>query len=232
MIDDDPGGGLEIAEPATGLLIEPDGGGAHSLLAALSRVRNELDRERAAAPALADELLALPAEIREERLGRDLRFQTWGLCELLLTRSLAAEAEPALAESLALLALAGAGRLDPAHHPAAVVGDLKARSWAAAGEGRRRQGDLAGAEAALRSAALCLAEGTGDLLVEARLLEFEAAVRREQARSGEAAALLKHAAARYRQVGETQQLERVLAEREGVLRERSAAVASRPLPLS
>ena len=97
-----------------------------------------------------------------------------------------------------------------------MVGDLKARAWAAAGEARRLQGDLAGAEEALRAAAACLAHGTGDLLVEARLLEFEAAVRRAQGRGGEAAALLKQAAARYRQVGETQLLERVLAEREAV----------------
>ena len=80
-----------------------------------------------------------------------------------------------------------------------MVEDLKARAWAAAGEARRRQGDLAGAEAAVRAAASRLAHGTGDLLVEARLLEFEAAVRRDQRRGGEAAALLKLAAARYRE---------------------------------
>jgi hypothetical protein len=100
-----------------------------------------------------------------------------------------------------------------------VVGDLRARAWAAAGDARRRQGDLAGAEEALRAGAACLANGTGDLLVEARLLEFEAAVRRSQGRAGEAAALLKQAAARYRQAGDTPLLERALAEREAVLRE-------------
>jgi tetratricopeptide (TPR) repeat protein len=211
MTDDDRGGTLEM-------VLQEDGDGPDSLLAALSRARSELDRERAAAPSLVAELLAIPPAAREEELCRDPRFHTWGLCELLLRRSLEAP-EPAAADELALLALAGTERLDPVRHPAPVVGDLKARIWAAAGEARRRQGDLAGAEEALRAAATSLAQGTGDLLVEARLLEFEAAVRRTQGRTREAAALLKQAAARYRQIGETQHLERVLADRETVLRE-------------
>jgi hypothetical protein len=226
MTDDDRGGALEIAEPATAFPLQEDGG--DSLLAALSRLRSALDRERAEAPALAAELLALAPGPREERLRRDLRFHTWGLCELLLTRSLeAVEEDPAAAGDLAALALAGAGRLDPERHAAPVVEDLKARAWAAAGEARRRQGDLAGAEEALRAAAGCLAHGTGDLLVEARLLEFEATVRRGQGRGGEAAALLKLAASRYRESGEAQRLERVLAAREEVLREGGAILAPR-----
>jgi hypothetical protein len=223
MTDDDRGGGLGIAEPESSLLIGEDDG-TRSLLAALDRVRSELDRERAAAPPLVDELLALPPEIREERLRRDLRFHTWGVCELLLARSLeavrgdgATATAATTAEWLARLALAGTERLDPALHPPPVVGDLRARTWAAAGEARRRQGDLAGAEAALREAAAALVEGTGDLLVEAHLLEFEAAVRRAEARNRDAAALLKQAAARYRQAGETGLLERVLAERAALL---------------
>jgi hypothetical protein len=220
MTDDDRGGALEIAEPSPALLLQEDGGGAESLLASLSRLRSALDRERAEAPALAAELLALPPAERGERLRRDGRFHTWGLCELLLARSLAADTGPAEAGALATLVLAGAERLDRERHTAPVVEDLRARAWAAAGEGRRRQGDLAGAEEALRAAAGCLAHGTGDLLVEARLLEFEAALRREQGRRGEAAALLKLAAARYRESGETQLLERALAARDELLRGR------------
>jgi hypothetical protein len=53
--------------------------------------------------------------------------------------------------------------------------------------------------------------------VEARLLEFEALVRRQQGRSGEAAALLKMAAARYREIGESELLARVLAARNEIL---------------
>jgi hypothetical protein len=220
MTEDDRGGALEIAEPATALLLGEDGGATASLLASLSRLRSALDRERAEAPALAAELLALPAAARGERLRREGRFHTWGLCELLLARSLEAGEDPAAAGSLATLALAGADRLDPERHAAPVVADLKARAWAAAGEARRRQGDLAGAEEALRAAAGCLAHGTGDLLVEARLLELEAVLRRAQGRAGEAAALLKLAAARYRESGEVKLLERALAVRDEILRDR------------
>ncbi len=218
MTDEDRGGALQIAEPSPALLLQEDGDGAEALLASLSRLRSALDRERAEAPALAAELLALAPAERGERLRREGRFHTWGLCELLLARSL--EAGPAEAGALATLALATADRLDGERHAAPVVEDLKARAWAAAGEARRRQGDLAGAEEALRAAAGCLAHGTGDLLVEARLLEFEAALRRQQGRGGEAAALLKLAAARYRESGEVELLKRALAARDELLRDR------------
>lgn len=218
--------GVELTEPDPALPGE-EGEDAESLLATLRRLSAVLDRERGEAPVLCAELLALPQERREERLAADPRFHTWGVCEILLTRS--AESDAAEGARLALLALSGADLLDPVQHAAPVVADLKARAWAATGEALRRQRKLAGAEEALRAAASCLAQGTGDLLVEARLLEFEAAVRREQGRSGEAAALLKLAAARYRETGETQRLERVLAERGDLLRQGAAAPASRPL---
>jgi hypothetical protein len=220
MTDDDRGGALDIAEPATALLLREDGETTESLLASLNRLRSALDLERTEAPALASELLALPVEERVERLRGDRRFQTWGLCELLLAKSAEAGEDLAAAEAFATLAVAGAERLDPERHAAPVVEDLKARAWAAAGEARRRRRDLAGAEEALRAAAGCLAHGTGDLLVEARLLELEAALRREQKRGGEAAALLKLAAARYRESGEGKLLERALAARAEVLRDR------------
>jgi hypothetical protein len=208
----------QAAEPTPSLLLEEDGEGAVSLLESLNRLRSVLDREHDEAPALVSELLALPREAREERLRRDLRFHTWGLAELLLAHGSEAGTDPAEAGHLAALALTAAGLLDRSRHAPPVVEDLKARIWAAAGEARLRQGDLPGAEEALRSAAACLAQGTGDLLVEARLLEFEALARRGQGRNGEAAALLKMAAARYRESGERELLERVLAERDAIRR--------------
>ncbi|HEX4960117.1 MAG TPA: hypothetical protein VF173_04715 [Thermoanaerobaculia bacterium] len=226
MAEDDRGGrGLEIAEPESALQRAGPGGGdglPHPLLAVLERLRSALDQERAEAPALCAELMALPAEAALEQIRRQARFQTWGLCELLLAKS----AEPPDPEGtgragrLAALALAGAERLDLTRHAPAVVEDLKARAWATLGEARRAAADLPGAEEALRAAAACLSHGTGDLLVEARLLEFEAGVRRGQGRQGEAAALLKLAAARYRQTGELERMKRVLAEREDILLDR------------
>src|SRR5215203_2929511 len=193
---------LQILEPDSDPLPEQDGGSAAALLDYLGRARSTLDHERAEAPALAAELLALPQDIREERLRRDPRFHTWGLAELLLGRSAEAREDPAEAGRLAALALAGADALDRTRHAAPVVEDLKARAWAS-----------------------CLSRGTGDLLVEARLLEFEAYVRRGQARPGEAAALLKMAAARYREIGDVPLLERTLAERDALLWQQPARPA-------
>lgn len=216
MAEDDPvGRALDVAEPDPDL--PPTGENADPLLDHLSRVQSNLDRERAEAPALVAELLSLSFEHCAEQMRRDARYRTWGVCELLLVRGTEA-ADPAASGRLAALTLAGAGRLDPAQHASPVVEDLKARAWAVAGDADRRLGKLAEAEQALRAAAACLAQGTGDLLVEARLLEFEATLRCEQGRIGEAAALLKMAAARYRETGETQLCERTLAEREAILR--------------
>jgi hypothetical protein len=225
--DDRSGRGLGIAEPETARPPGKDSEPTSPLLSVLERVRSTLDRERAAAPVFCAELLALPPEAALERIRREARFQTWGLCELLLAKSAELAVAPdatdpgalnfAQAAHFAALALAGAERLAPSRHAVAVVEDLKARAWAAIGEARRRAADLAGAEEALRAAANCLSHGTGDLLVEARLLEFEAAVRRGQKRYKEAAAVLKLAAARYRETGEAERLGRALAEREDIL---------------
>jgi hypothetical protein len=218
MAEDDPRG-LQVA--AVAVLLEESGG---AFLAHLAQLRSDLELERAKAPALLAELLALPAEAREERLGQDIRLQTWGLCELLIARSgEALPGDPDKACHLAALALAGSERLDPQKHAPTLAADLAARAWAAAGEALLRRQDLAAAEEALQAAAACLAQGTGDLLVEARLLEFEAAVRRDQRRGSEAAALLKMAAARYREVGDGRLQERALAERDLILGRRGPA---------
>jgi hypothetical protein len=177
-------------------------GEARSLLERLARTQAALDRERAEAPALCSRLLALPPEQQDERLRQDSRLHTWGVCEVLLERSLAVEGDTAESVRLAALALTASAHLDEALHCAPVVQDLEARAWALVGESKLRAGDLPGAEEALHEAAQRLGHGTGDLLVEARLLEFEAAVRRHQGRTSEAAALLKQAESRYREANE------------------------------
>lgn len=192
---------------------------AGPLLERLARARNRLGRERQEAPLLVAELLAQLPGWQEELIRRDPRLQTWGVGELLLRRAdeLAAH-DPAEAARLAGLALATADQLAGCH-PEPVLQDLRARAWAALGEARRQAGQLRAAEEALRASAGCLAHGTGDLLVEARLLEFEAAVRLAQERRGEAAALLLQAASRYRSVNEPELLDRALVRRNEIRRE-------------
>jgi tetratricopeptide (TPR) repeat protein len=221
------GCGLQVAEPCPEKVQDEDEG-TGSLVASLARLHAALARERAEAPALAAELLSSPQSVQEERLLTESRFQTWGICELLLAGA-ESEEDPAEAGHLARLTLAGADLLDLTQHAAPVVADLKARTWAARGEARRCRQDLSGAEEALREAASWLAQGTGDLLVEARLLEFEAALRRDQGRTGEAAGLFKQAAARYRQIGDAPRHDRALTQREATLRKEGPGHSSRSL---
>lgn len=195
-------------------------GEARSLLERLARTQATLDRERAEAPALCSRLLTLPAEQQEETLRMDTRFHTWGVCEVLLERSLAAaEGDAAESGRLASLVLTAADLLDEALHVAPVVQDLEARAWALLGEAKLRAGDVPGAEEALHEAAGRLGHGTGDLLVEARLLEFEAAVRRQEGRTSEAAALLKQAESRYREANEHHLAARTHHKRDQVLQQ-------------
>jgi hypothetical protein len=228
--DDRYGRAFALADPDVRDALEEEGDGTEALLARLARAQSALVRERSDAPALVAELLEEPSpERRLDRVASDPRFQTWGVCELLLDQgSSTQEAEPAESAHLAELALAAADRLDPVWHAGPVVEDFRARAWACLGGARLRTGDLAGAEGALRHAAACLALGTGDLLVEACLLEFEAAVRERQGRLGEAAALLKQAAVRYREIGDAQHLARAQRSRDEILERVSGGRGSSP----
>lgn len=190
---------------------EPELGG--SLIGELSRMAAALERERAEAPGRIDELLAAPAPQRLERAGEPA-FRSWGTAEL-LARMAAEQADPAQAEELAALALAIAAQLTD--HPQAVVADLTARLWAARGRARLSLNDLTGGQAALTSAAECLARGTGDLLTEATLLELEAEVRETQGRLREAASLLRQAASRYSEIGDRTRQARARAWRDRLL---------------
>lgn len=188
-----------------------------SLLELLARAQQRLDHERAGAPALCTELLEVPAGQREERATADPRFHSWGVCEELLRRcAMLQESDPATAAHLAALVLSLTPRLSGSHD-APVVQDLEARAWACAGTARLRQGNVHGAEQALREGALRLARGTGDLLVDARLLEFEAAVRENQGALRAAIGLLRQAESRYREIGESGLAARARATRERLL---------------
>jgi hypothetical protein len=217
MSENDLTAGRSGDAPGPVLLDETDAG---ALLARLVRARVSMDADRSTAPQRMVALLAAPPAAQREMVIADARLQTWGACELLVQLSgEAAERDLAEAERLGDLALLVAERLDRAPHLAPLAEDLAARAWAAIGDARRRRGRLLEAEFALRGAASALAHGSGDLVVEATLLEFEAVLRRDQGRGGEAAALLKQAASRYVELHEFHQLARVLNQREQVLAE-------------
>jgi len=188
--------------------------GGEALFERLARARSILERERREAPGLAAELLALPVSLQLDHVNRDPRLATWGLCELLLARSQELTgADPAESGRIAGLALAASQGLDLELHAAPLVYDFKARTWATAGEAWLQAGELRRAEEALGAAAACLAHGTGDMLLDAQLLEFEGEVRRDQGRRGEADGLFKQAAVRYAALREHTLEARALARR-------------------
>lgn len=183
----------------------------------LSAAELQLERDRREAPSLVVQLLAANPLDRLALLA-DPQFQTWGVGELLVAASEeACEIDLPEAERLAHLALASIATLRSPTHPESLVEDLRARGWAALGEVRRRQHSLEAAEEALQTAARALVRGTGDLLVEARLLEFEARLRLDGDRPLEAESLLRQASSRLRQAGEIGQWQRITALRAAIV---------------
>ncbi len=120
----------------------------------------------------------------------DETFQTWGLCQLLLQRSL----EPAAGDGGRAIAFAELGvrvsqTLGEAYDPSWVL-DLQARAHACLGNARRALGELRSAETAFRDAEALLARSTtGNGLAAAEVLRLKASLRRAQGRPEDARAL-------------------------------------------
>jgi tetratricopeptide (TPR) repeat protein len=161
---------------------------------ALSEWEAALQKERDDAPGFFVELLEQPSEARDLLLRDSPRFQTWGVFELLVERSLeACIQDPAFGEHLGLLALRLSDHLDSRRYGAERIADLRARTWAFVGNARRIRFDFQGAEDALAQAYQQLKKGTGDGLERAIFLDLKASLRRDQRRFDEALRLLRRA---------------------------------------
>lgn len=163
------------------------------LLVLLERRLELIQEERAGAPGLIEELLAIPSGERGPLLreGRCGRFGNTAVCELLIERSFAAGfRDPAGARELAELAVGVADVLDPLHYGPTVVQDFRARAWAYLGNARRLGSDLRGAEEAISLAERFSQGGSADPLEEARILDLKASLLADQGRLEEAAGLL------------------------------------------
>lgn len=178
-------------------------------------------REGLSAPAQLDSLLELPFEEQLRRIDEDSELQTWGLCQLLLKRSLeAALDEPARGVALAEVA----GRIaellpGEAYDPHSVI-DLRARCWAYLANARRVLGELWSADEAFRRADACLeASMTGDLRVRAELIDLKASLRRDQRRFSDAIAEADGAIALFRHLGDTHRIGRSLINKATILEE-------------
>jgi tetratricopeptide (TPR) repeat protein len=170
-----------------------------------------LDRERAEAGTLCDELMRHRSEQQALVLANDPRFHTWGMLEKLLEHSQAHRLENRpRSERLAELALLLADRLDPEYYGETRLDDLKARAWSYIAEVRRLRSDFAGAGEAFDRAHDHLRTGTGDSLERALVLDLEASLRRCERRQDEAKRLLRQAVDAFVENGEEERAGRSL----------------------
>ncbi|MFL6261771.1 MAG: helix-turn-helix domain-containing protein [Thermoanaerobaculia bacterium] len=133
---------------------------------------------------------------RRDLVEKDLKFRSWGLCELICKESIKAAADNAdRARDLAELALRIA---DLAPGAASWRQRLQGYAWAHVGNARRVGGDLPGAEKAFGRAGKLWEmgeEGDPGILDEAQMLSLEASLRIDQCRLAEATVLLDRALA-------------------------------------
>lgn len=160
-------------------------------------------------------------------VDEDEGLHAWGLCNFLLKKSLAAVFDnPAQAVDLADLALRVSQYLGSAYDPHWVL-DLRARAFAYLANARRVLGELKSADAAFRKAEICLRRSTtGNLKVEAELLDLKSSLRRDQRRLPEALALSDRSLTLYRESGDSHGLAIALLKKAKILEEAGDLVGS------
>jgi tetratricopeptide (TPR) repeat protein len=182
-----------------------------SLSRSLRPIEEAYGREREGAPRLYAEIIQHPFERNTLLIRNCPRFHTWGFCELLLHRSREQNfQDPAVGESLALLAIEILDYLDPWLYGSEPLEDLRARAWSYVGNSRRVKGDLQGAEEAFSFALSFLRMGTGEPMEKAMLFDLKASLLTKQRRFSNALGLLRRAVAIFLELGETHRAGRAL----------------------
>ncbi len=177
----------------------------------LGPVEDAYARERAEAPGLYKDLVQYPVGRRTLLVRNCLRFHTWGFCESLLYQSREQNfQDPALGESLALLAVEVLDHLDPSAYGFEPLEDLRARAWSYVANSRRVQTNLQGSEEAFAFAFSFLRLGTGDPMERALLLDLKASLLTKQGRFSTALSLLRRSIAIFLEFGETHRAGRAL----------------------
>jgi tetratricopeptide (TPR) repeat protein len=167
--------------------------------------------ERSEATKLFSELSQYPTEKRPLLVRNCPRFHTWGLCDLILQRSREQNFQnPALGESLALLALDILDRLDPSCYGLEAIKDLRAKAWAYTANSRRVKGDLRGAEEAFALAFASLKQGSREPMERAVVLDLQASLLRAQRRFHKSLSLLRRATKIFLDLGERHRAGRAL----------------------
>ena len=179
--------------------------------------------EKAAAPDLLAELLALPEVERETALAVDTRHHTYALASYILKRCEAVVLrEPGEGRELARLARSVAEQVDPRScGGTAALADLEAYGFAMEGEALRISGDPEKALQSFAEARLLQERGGADPELGARIDLLEAILRRDLGQTRVALDLLDRAAEAFVALKEHDQLACILLHRASFLRLRN-----------
>jgi tetratricopeptide (TPR) repeat protein len=173
--------------------------------------RDRFAEERAAAPALLEELLKHPPLRRFTLVKNRSRLRSYALVEALLARCQQAVFDmPTEAIDIARLAQELLPELDPSIYGSGPIADLNARAWGCLGHAQRAASRLSDAESSLERADAMLEEGTGDPLEEAQILYFRSILLLAQRRLPEGLRAADRALARYRRFGSHLKVARVM----------------------
>jgi tetratricopeptide (TPR) repeat protein len=172
------------------------------------------------APELWARIADLPYEKQVKQVEEDAELQAWGLCQLLLKKSLEAGfKDPTTAVNLANLAVKISCRLGDVYHPE-WVHDLRARALAHLGNSRRVLGELRSADDAFRFAESFLEQGTGDPRLHAEILNLLSSLRWSQRNLDEALKLSDAALSLYRASADARGVGTCLVKKANILQER------------
>lgn len=183
----------------------------------LTRI-SKIAEEKALAPDLLDELLALPVYERAMAVAVQVRFQTYSLAShTLQCCAKAVFHDPASARELARLARTIAEQADPrACGGAAALTDLQAYSLAMEGNALRVAGDLNGGLALFEDARRVQEKGGADPDLAARIDHLEASLRRDLRQYSASFRLLERAQKTFSSLQDHDQVARTIINRSNV----------------
>lgn len=186
----------------------------------LSELGERLYRERANAPALAEEIRRQPRGRRRWLVRNVLRFHTLGLAEHLLdlVRELW-HSDHVEAEQLCAVALEICEQLSDATYGNELIHDLRAQTLAFLANSNRTLRHLRNVEETFQAASFHLEKGTGDPSLRALHHYLKALFRAQQRRFEEAADLLDQAASIYKTIGNLADWARVMIQKALVMQE-------------
>lgn len=154
---------------------------AYNRVAEKCREENSLiEQDRISAHSLLEELERYPVAKRRIVVANFDRFQSWALAELLLERSKQCRTgDPEVSEVRAVLACDVSQALRADGYQELLLNDLRAEAWSFVANSLRIRGCLEKAEEAFVVAETYLAEGSGELLDRAQLLDLRVSLWRD-----------------------------------------------------